>query len=226
VRNAQVSARSRKFLAVGVTGGLASGKSSLCSMLAARGAQVIDLDEVSREVTRPGSPTLRRLAAAFGKAILTETGGLDRKKLAEVAFAGPQSVRTLNRLTHAPIVRALNEKLEGLSASGYDGIVAVEAALIVEEGRMGGILDVLIVVTCRDSIRRQRLSHLGEAVVDELVRRSRWQLSDAQKAQQADYVIENDGTMEDLKDLSGRLWEWLLDEKDKIARKIERVKGD
>jgi dephospho-CoA kinase len=213
-----VSESRGEFLVVGVTGGLASGKSSLCSMLAAYGAHTIDLDQVSREITSPGGAVLKQLASAFGQNILSPSGALDRKKLGEKAFATPEGVRTLNRLTHPAIVSALKDKLEGLRASGYDGIVTVEAALIVEEGSSRGLFDVLVAVTCRDSTRRRRLSQLGDAEAAALMRRHRSQLSDHGKAAEADYAIENDGTLEDLKSRAERLWEWLLDKRQELLK--------
>jgi dephospho-CoA kinase len=212
-----MSDASRKFLIVGITGGVASGKSSLCSLLAERGALVVDLDNVSREVTSTGSPTLASLAEAFGDGILTPSGELDRKKLAERAFANPQGVETLNRLTHPPIITALKEKLEGLRASGYDGIVAVEAALLVEQKASRCLIDVLVAVTCHDSTRKSRLSHLGDDQAAALLRRRDSQFSDAGKAEQADYAIANDGTLDDLEGRAGELWEWLKGVKEGLA---------
>lgn len=205
-----------EFLVVGVTGGVASGKSSLCSMLAAYGAHTIDLDQVSREITSPGRAVLKQLASAFGQEIISPSGTLDRKKLGEIAFATPMGVRTLNRLTHPAIVNALKDKLEELRACGYDGIVAVEAALIVEEGPSRDLFDVLVAVTCRDSTRRRRLSKLGDAEAAALMRRHRSQLPDHVKAAEADWVVENDGALEDLQSRARRLWEWLLDKKQEL----------
>jgi dephospho-CoA kinase len=200
----------KRFIVAGITGGVASGKSSLCSMLRARGAVVIDLDQVAREVTSPGSPVTKSLAEAFGKDILGSSGELDRRKLAEKAFSRPDNVKTLNRLTHPPIAAELKRKLEGLRAAGYDGVVAVEAALFVEGGDSRRMLDALVAVTCADSARERRLSAQGGDRGRDLLRRRRLQLSDEQKAEQADYVIDNDGTLEDLENEARELWEWLV----------------
>jgi len=205
-----MSEKPKRFLVAGITGGVASGKSSLCSMLRARGAAAIDLDQVAREVTSPGSPVTARLAEAFGEDILTASGELDRGKLAEKAFSGPEKVKTLNRLTHPPIAAELKRKLEGLRAAGYDGVVAVEAALFVEGGDSRSLLDVLVAVKCADYARERRLSARGGERGRELLRRRRSQLSDRQKAEQADYVVENDGTLEDLENEARELWEWLV----------------
>ena len=212
-----MSDRPKRFLVAGITGGVASGKSSLCSMLRARGAVVFDLDEVAREITSPGSPVTARLAEAFGKDVVTSSGELDRKRLAEKAFADPEKVKTLNRLTHPPIAAQLKRKLEGLRAAGYDGIVAVEAALFVEGGASRGLLDVLVAVTCGDSARERRLSAQGGDRGRDLLRRRRSQLSDEQKAEQADYVIENEGNLEDLEVRARDLWEWLVTVKEERA---------
>jgi dephospho-CoA kinase len=207
----------RRFIVVGVTGGVASGKSSLCRTLAERGAKVIDADAVSREVTARGSVTLDKLAERFGSEILTPSGELDRAALSRAAFASPEGVRDLNRLTHPAILGAIGRKLDELAASGYDGVVVVEAALIVEEAPKD-IFDVVVAVVCSDAKRRERLSRLPEGVAPALERMSRSQLSDERKAAAADYVLSNEGDIEELGSKAGLLWRWLLEWKDAAGR--------
>lgn len=200
----------REFLAVAITGGLASGKSSLCRMLSDRGALVIDADEIGREVTRAGSDTLNRLVDRFGSDILLLSGELDRSALAKKAFSSRRNVKDLNLLTHPPILAAMRDKLEGLAASGYDGIVAVEAALIVEEGRSQSLLDVTVAVVCSDSVRRERVLKFRARDAAGMLKRSESQLPDGRKALAADYTVRNDGSLEDLESKANELWEWLL----------------
>jgi dephospho-CoA kinase len=207
----------RDFIVVGVTGGVASGKSSLCRMLAGRGAAVIDADAVSREVTAPGSETLSKLVERFGTDILLPTGELDRGALSEAAFAAPEGVRDLNRLTHPAILGAVGRKVEDMAASGYDGIVVVEAALIVEETPKG-VFDLIVAVVCSDAKRRERLSRLPQGAAVALERMSRSQFSDRRKAAAADYVLSNEGDLEELESKAGLLWRWLMERKKSAGR--------
>lgn len=208
----------RSFIVAGVTGGVASGKSSVCRMLAARGAVVIDADAVSREVTAPGSATLRKLVERFGEAITLPSGELDRGALSKRAFASPEGVRDLNRLTHPAILDAIREKLERTAASGYDGVVVVEAALIVEEAYSTGMFDVIVAVVCGDASRRERLSRMPEGAAAALGRMSHSQLRDRDKAAAADYVLENDGSIEELEIKARGLWGWLMKKKASAGR--------
>jgi dephospho-CoA kinase len=208
VGDAQVE-RGRKFLAVAVTGGVASGKSTLCSKLMELGARTIDADAVSREVTEPGGETLRNLAARFGAGILRPSGALDRKELARVAFSSPENVRDLNKLTHPPILKAIRGRLEELSREGYDGIVVVEAALFLEEGGALDLFDVIVAVACSDESRSERLSALDPADAEDLRKRARSQLPDSRKAEIADYTVQNDGDLKALDAKARDLWAWL-----------------
>ncbi len=202
------------FLTVGVTGGLASGKSSLCDLLAGLGALVIDADSVSREVTRPGAPTLKKLAERFGTGILRPSGELDRKALGEVAFSTAENTRDLNRLTHPAIMAAIRDKLEALARSGYDGVVVVEAALIMEEPTSRKTFDVIVAVLCGEATRRRRLESLAPEDFEALMKRARGQLPDERKAEGADYVVKNDGSLAELRSKARRLWRMLMERKD------------
>lgn len=207
--DAQIKAGARKFLAVAVTGGLASGKSTLCRKLAELGATTIDADAISREVTRPGSDTLRKLAERFGDAIIQPSGELDRKALARRAFSSPESVADLNRLTHPAILEAIRAELEGLAGRGYDGVAIVEAALILEEGHALDLFDVIVAVVCSEASRKKRLSGLTAGEGAALRKRAASQLPDSRKAEAADYTVQNDGDMEDLTAKACELWAWL-----------------
>jgi dephospho-CoA kinase len=217
VGDSQIKSGDRKFLAVAVTGGLSSGKSTLCRKLAELGARTIDADAISREVTGPGSETLRRLAERFGRDILRPSGELDRKALGRKAFLSPESVRDLNRLTHPPIVEAIRGVLEGLSKAGYDGVVVVEAALFLEEGHALDLFDVIVAVVCSEACREERLSRMGGGEVEALRVRAGSQLTDGRKAEMADYTVQNDGDMENLEAKAAELWAWLSKKRNALA---------
>ena len=207
-----------RFLVVGVTGGLSSGKSALCRMLGERGAVLIDADAVSREVTGAASPVLSDLVDRFGADILRPSGELDRKALGKLAFSSPEAVRDLNKLTHPAILGAIRDKLEGMAESGYDGIVLVEAALIVEEAASRELFDAIVAVVCADSTRLSRLSRLPKGKAAELLERTRSQLPDGQKAGGADYVVHNDGDLKELEFKADELWRKLVGKKASAGR--------
>lgn len=220
-----MSAGNRRFIVVGVTGGLASGKSSLCEMLADLGAKVVDADRISREITRPGAPTLRRLIERFGDGILGPSGELDRGALSRVAFSSPENLKDLNRLTHPAILDAIRDELEGLDDLGYDGVVAIEAALIVEEPRSRAVFDLIVAVVCSEATREKRVSAIAPEGAGELMRRSRAQLSDKKKAESADYVVWNDGDLRELEGKAGELWKWLVENKGLLGRSGKEQPG-
>lgn len=204
-----MKAGGRRFTSVAVTGGVASGKSTVCSLLVKLGAVAIDADKISREVTAPGSETLRNLVRRFGSGIKRASGELDRKELARIAFSSPENVRDLNALTHPPIRKAIRAKLEGLVADGYDGVVAVEAALFLEEGGALDLFDTIVAVICSESSRAERLSRLEAGTAEQMRARARSQMPDSRKAELADYVIQNDGDMDELEAKTRDLWDWL-----------------
>ncbi len=220
-----MSAGNRRFIVVGVTGGLASGKSSLCEMLADLGAKVVDADRISREITRPGTPALRRLIERFGDGILGPSGELDRGALSRVAFSSPENLKDLNRLTHPAILDAIRDELEGLDDLGYDGVVAIEAALIVEEPRSRAVFDLIVAVVCSEATREKRVSAIASEGAGELMRRSRAQLSDKKKAESADYVVWNDGDLRELEGKAGELWKWLVENKGLLGRSGKEQPG-
>jgi dephospho-CoA kinase len=183
-------------------------------MLVEFGATAIDADAVSREVTGPGSGTLRSLVERFGKRILLPSGELDRKALARVAFSSAENVKDLNRLTHPPILKAIGAKLEGLCAAGYDGVAVVEAALFLEEGGALDLFDAIVVVVCGEAVRSRRLSGMGREAAEDLAKRARSQMPDGRKAAAADYTIRNDGDIDELRERALELWDWLQDRRE------------
>jgi dephospho-CoA kinase len=130
---------------IGLTGGIASGKSAVAQMLRDRGAAVVDADALARQVVEPGQPALAELAARFGSEILDPDGRLDRKKLAAVAFTDAEARADLNRITHPRIAAAGQAEIQRLHAAGAP-VVFYEAALLVEN-RAHQWLDGLIVVS-------------------------------------------------------------------------------
>lgn len=180
----------RRFLLVGLTGGIATGKSTVAEMLRQLGCVVIDADQLARDVVAPGQPALAEVVCAFGD-VLAPDGTLDRKKLAAMVFADPARRRRLEAILHPAIRARFEARLETLARDGFEGIVVFDAPVIVESGGYQH-LDRLVVVTADEATQRARLvARDGDAAEGE--RRIASQMPLAEKVKLADYVIDNSG---------------------------------
>lgn len=181
---------------VGLTGGVASGKSTVSAMLRDLGAVVIDADLLAREVVAPGTDGLAEIAAAFGPEVLTEDGELDRAAMGTVVFRDEQKRRTLEAIIH-PRVRARGADLE--AAAGADAIVVHDIPLLTETGQADAF-DAVIVVDLPVEMQVDRMVRLRGMTLEEAEGRVRAQATRDQRIAVASYVIENSGTKEDLRD--------------------------
>lgn len=178
---------------LGVTGGIASGKTLVTHIFRQLGAAVVSADELAREVVAPGSPTLALLVERFGPEILLQSGELDRPALAALIFADPQARVDLNAITHPAIARLSVARLAELAAA-EGTLVVYEAPLLYEAGAEKRV-DAVLVVTVPEVLQLQRLmarDQLSEPVARERIAA---QLSQAEKAARADFVIANDATV-------------------------------
>jgi dephospho-CoA kinase len=182
----------RPFLLVGLTGGIATGKSTVSALLRELGAEIIDADVLAREVVEPGEPALAEIAAAFGPGVLDAGGRLDRKALGAIVFADPERRRTLEAITHPRIRGRFLECLEGLAARGFRGVVVFDAPVMIESGNYRN-MDRLVVVVTDEPTQIARLMARDGAGRDEALRKIRSQMPLAEKAKLADYVIDNSG---------------------------------
>ncbi|MBI3628346.1 MAG: dephospho-CoA kinase [Candidatus Rokubacteria bacterium] len=184
----------RAFLLVGLTGGIATGKSTVSAMFRALGCVIIDADLLAREVVEPGQPAYREIVEAFGPAVLQPDGGLDRKALGAVVFADSARRRRLEAITHPRIRERFAARLAELAGQGFDGIVIFDAPVMIESGNYR-TMDRLVVVTSDEAsqvARQQARDVLGE---DGARRRIESQMPLAEKARLADYVVDNSGDL-------------------------------
>ncbi len=186
------------MLRVGLTGGIACGKSSVAAMFAELGAHIIYADKVAHELYQPGRPVYQELLQRFGLEILQPNGEIDRPRLAAVAF-GQNRVQELNQIVHPAVIRKQGEMMDEIGRREPHAVVMVEAALIFEAGTADRF-DKMIVVTCRPEqkvTRFARRTHMDEAAAGlEVERRSQAQWPDDEKVRRADYVIDNSGPLE------------------------------
>lgn len=178
---------------IGLTGGIASGKSTVSAAFRALGAQIVDADEVARAVVAPGSPGLAALVRAFGPEILCE-GQLDRARLGQRVFGDPQARQTLEAITHPLIAAESTARLEAAQASGAP-LVIYDAALLVESGRAEAFRP-LVVVTLPPELQRARLMARDGLSAAQAQARLDAQLPLHEKAALADHLIDNSGPPE------------------------------
>ena len=180
----------RRFLLVGLTGGIATGKSTVSEVLRRLGCVVIDADQLAREIVAPGEPALAEVAREFGD-VLTPDGALDRKKVAAIVFADSARRRRLESILHPAIRARFDARLAALAREGFDGIVVFDAPVMIESGGYKH-MDRLIVVATDEATQRARLTARdGDAADGE--RRIASQMPLAEKVKLADYVIDNSG---------------------------------
>jgi dephospho-CoA kinase len=194
-------------MVVGITGGLATGKSEVARMLEARGAVVFSADQASRAVLSPGGPVARELVGEFGPAIITEDGGVDRAALGRLIFADADARERLNRITHPAILALLRAQIDAarddLPASS---IIVVEAPLLFE-ANIASWFERIIVVTASEPTQIARLRERNGFDEAEAKRRIEAQWPVAEKAARADHVIRNEGSPEELEVAVERVWE-------------------
>jgi dephospho-CoA kinase len=191
------------MLAVGLTGGIGSGKSTVARLLAGRGAVIVDADLLARQVVEPGSPGYQAVLDRFGPAVADADGSLDRRALAQLVFADPAALADLNAIVHPAVRAAIADRLADLE--GGDGIVVLDIPLLVESGRSYGA-GAVIVVDCPPEVAVRRLVEQRGMDEADARRRMAAQIPRADRLAAADVVIDNSGSREDLAAEVARVW--------------------
>jgi dephospho-CoA kinase len=195
------------LLKVGLTGGIAAGKSTVGEMFVALGAHLILADEIAHQLMRPGQAVYREVVRHFGPEILHANGTINRARLAEVVFGThssenvekPSRSQQLNEIVHPAVIEYHDSWMEEVGRSDLQAVAMVEAALLLEAGA-GKSFDRLLVVTCRPEQRIERWARRRnvdpESARKEVARRMAVQLPDEEKIKSADYVIDNSGSLD------------------------------
>jgi dephospho-CoA kinase len=195
-------------LKVGLTGGIASGKSVVGEMFAALGVPIVDADDIAHALMQPGEAVYHQVVRHFGKEILNPDGTINRSRLAEAAFGSlldatgnkPPRVQELNQIVHPAVIDRQEDWMDAVGRRDPRAIAMVEAALIFEAGKAKRF-DRLVVVTCRPEQRVQRWARRlkvdEETARQEVARRMAAQIPDEEKVKAADYVIDNSGSRDE-----------------------------
>lgn len=194
------------MLRVGLTGGIASGKSEVSRRLVELGAVLVDADVLAREAVERGSEGLAEVVRAFGRDVLTDDGELNRAALGAIVFADPERRAVLNSIVH-PLVRA--RAAEIVASAPEDAVVVQDIPLLVETGQAANF-DVVVVVDAPDDVRIRRLGERSGLSPEEAAARIAAQATREKRLAAADYVIENAGSLAELRDAVDRLWSDVL----------------
>ncbi|MFC1926720.1 dephospho-CoA kinase [Chloroflexota bacterium] len=200
------------MILVGLTGGIASGKSTVSQMFAELGAAVIDADKVGHEVLQGHVETRRELVAAFGEGILTSEGEIDRGNLADIVFNSSESLVQLNRIMHPVIYRIIEERVEALHLKGFE-IVIVEAAVLIE-AHWTDLVDQVWVTLAPEEIVIKRLCANKGFTVEQAKARINSQMPIDERAGYADVIINTDCNLSTVRAQVESIWHKLQAQKE------------
>lgn len=195
---------------IGLTGGIATGKSTVSSMLAMKGALLVDADVIAREVMLPGHPVLDKVTEHFGQAILLEDGTLNRKKLGELIFRNPEQREVLNGITHPAIRQEIRERTEAFERQYPDRLVVVDIPLLLEAKEQYSYLNEVVVVYVPRELQLQRLIERDDLPREAAEARLSSQMDIEQKKALADILIDNSGTLAQTQQQVDKLWNRLV----------------
>jgi dephospho-CoA kinase len=190
---------------LGLTGGIASGKSTIARRLAAHGAVHIDADQLAREAVAVGSPGLAAVRERFGDEVLTSDGGLNRSALGEMVFADAAALADLNGIVHPEVRRIAAERIAGIASRDPDAVVVYDVPLLVE-ANVQMPWDLVVVADAPASVRAKRLVELRGMTAAEAARRIANQAGDAERRAVADVLIDTSGTEQRTLEQVDELW--------------------
>lgn len=180
---------------VGLTGGIASGKSTVSCMMKEMGVPVVDADLIARQVVEPGKRAWTKIQKAFGEEVFHESGEINRERLGQVVFTDMEKRRTINKITHPEIYREIQWQVLRYLLKG-EQFVLLDLPLLYESNKCTGYLFKTIVVTCEDELQLERLMARNMYTEKEAIARIEAQMPLEKKCKMADFVIENSGTKE------------------------------
>lgn len=197
------------MLLVALTGGIASGKSTVARRLHELGAVIVDADQVARQVVEPGEPALESIVTAFGPGVLASDGSLDRAALGAIVFSDPEGRQKLNAITHPAVLERSRALFAAAATADPDAIVVYDIPLLVEAGRVDEF-DLRVVVHAATETRVRRMIELRGMTREEALHRINSQATDTDRFAIADVVIDADGSLEHTLEQTDALWENLV----------------
>ena len=196
------------MLKIGITGGIGCGKSQVCHLLEEKGIPIVHADLVAREMMDTDEAIISQIKKILGEAAYLPNGKLDRKRVAEIIFNDEHAKQQINQIVHPQVIEYQKQELEKLEQSGKYGFAGVEAALIFE-ARAEKQFDVIVVVAASKATVINRLMKRDGLSKQEILKRIESQMPLSEKIKRADFVIYNDGSLDELNHEVNRLFYWL-----------------
>lgn len=190
---------------IGITGGFGTGKTFVASILRSLGAKVIDADTIAHEAIRKGERAYSRVVRLFGSSVIGRDDEIDRRKLADIVFADNAKLKALNRIIHPEVIRHIKREI---GRKGKEGIIVIDAPLLVEAG-LAGIVDILVVVICSRDKQITRCRKKFRIKKEDVSKRIKRQISLKKKIRMADFVIKNQGARSETRRQVKEMWEGL-----------------
>ena len=206
------------MLTVGLTGGIGSGKSTVAKILAELGAPSFDADKVGHEIYRPEGPAYHEVIAAFGSAVVAPDGTIDRKKLGPIVFADPAQLKRLESIVHPRMFERMGEMVAEMRAKGATAPIVVEAAILIEAHWQPLFDEIWLVVAPREKVV-QRVELERGLKPEQTEARIKAQLSDDERRKHSTIVIDNGGTIDELRGHVSSLWLELLERNKKRGKR-------
>lgn len=191
-----------KTVIIGVTGGFRSGKSTAAGMFERLGAVVIDADKIAHDIILPGKGVYKKIISLFGRDILNKNKTIDRKRLGRAVFNNRKKLSLLNSVIHPEVIKRIRETLNKKRSCG--GVFVIDAPLLIEAGLLD-MIDRLVVVTIKRKIQIKRLKDTGLTRLD-VIKRIRSQMPLSKKRRLADFIIDNNGSLNSTRKEVEKIW--------------------
>lgn len=198
------------MLTIGLTGGIGTGKSTVTKILNELGATVLDADKVGHQIYQPGGPAYDEVVAAFGKKILAPDGTIDRKLLGPIVFADPAALKRLNAIVHPKMFARMREMVDEIRRGGGRAPIVIEAAILIEANWIPLFDEIWMITASRDNVV-ERVERERAMKPEQTEARIKAQLPDHERRCHATLVIENDGTIEELRARLVEIWRGALE---------------
>lgn len=197
------------MLKVGLTGGIASGKTTITKLLVEKGAYHLDFDALAHEVEKKGTPVWENIVKHFGPSILNEEGEIDRKKLADVVFKNPEKLELLNRIVHPAVLEEWERRVKEIERLNKNAIVLNDVPLLFEAG-LQGLFDYIVLIYSPPEAQIKRMMERNGYTEEEAKLRLKAQMPIDEKIPWADTVFDNNSPLEEVKSRIQTLWEELI----------------
>ncbi|MBI1823406.1 MAG: dephospho-CoA kinase [Nitrospirae bacterium] len=199
------------ILKIGLTGGIAAGKSRIAKMFKALGTELIDADLIARQVTEIGTPAYKKMVRAFGPSCLNKKGEIDRKKMGKIVFENPEKRKILNTIVHPEIFKKERVIERQIKRKNRNAVIVYDSPLLIETGSFVK-MDAVVLVHVKREIQISRLIKRNHLTLDESVKRVRAQFSHSQKRKYADYLIKGDEGRESTRKRVHKIFREILEE--------------